>query len=54
MCQFVEFIENRYGEKLIVNKINENPKTKSKIIIDDELKNFVWQQFENRFSKKII
>jgi len=50
--KFVDFIENRYGERLIVNKINENPKTKSKLIINDELKSFVWEKFEKRFNKK--
>ncbi len=52
MNTFVDFIEDRYGERLIVNKINENPKTKSKLVINQELKDFVWQKFEKRFSKK--
>jgi hypothetical protein len=52
MDKFVNFIESRFGEKLTIRKINENPKTKSKIIINDELKSFVWEKFEKRFNKK--
>lgn len=52
MDKFVSFIEQKYGEKLIIRKINENPKTKSKLVLNDELKTFVWQKFEKRFSKK--
>ena len=50
--KFVDFIENRYGERLIVNKINENPKTKSKLVLNDELKSFVWDKFEKKYNKK--
>jgi len=52
MDKFVSFIEQKYGEKLIIRKINENPKTKSKLVLNDELKAFVWKKFEKRFSKK--
>ena len=52
MDKFVNFIENRFGEKLTIRKINENPKTKSKLVLNDELKAFVWKKFEKRFSKK--
>lgn len=52
MDKFVSFIEQKYGEKLIIRKINENPKTKSKLVLNDELKEFIWQKFEKRFSKK--
>lgn len=52
MNEFVDFIENRFGERLVIHKINENPKTKSKLIINDELKSFVWEKFEKRFNKK--
>lgn len=52
MHRFVDFIENKFGERLEIHKINENPKTKSKLILDDELKNFVWEKFEKRFNKK--
>jgi hypothetical protein len=50
--KFVDFIEERFGEKLIINKLNSNPKTKSKIIINDELKSFIWDKFEKRYNKK--
>lgn len=52
MDKFISFIEERFGDKLIINKLNENPKTKSKLIINDELKSFVWERFEKRFNKK--
>jgi hypothetical protein len=50
--KFADFIENKFGERLEIHKINENPKTKSKLILNDELKNFVWEKFEKRFNKK--
>jgi hypothetical protein len=50
--KFVDFIEEKFGEKLIVNKLNSNLKTKSKIIVNDELKSFVWDKFEKPFNKK--
>jgi hypothetical protein len=52
MDKFADFIENKFGERLEIHKINENPKTKSKLILNDELKNFVWEKFEKRFNKK--
>jgi hypothetical protein len=50
--KFADFIEQRFGEKLIINKLNSNPKMQSKIIINDELKSFVWDKFEKRYNKK--
>jgi stress-induced morphogen len=52
MDKFTDFIEERFGEKLKINKLNSNPKTKSKIIINDELKSFVWNKFEKKYNKK--
>ena len=52
MDKFISFIEEKFGDRLIINKLNENPKTKSKLIINDELKSFVWERFEKRFNKK--
>jgi hypothetical protein len=49
--KFVDFIYEQYGEKLIVKKLNESPKTKNKIIVDDKLKNWIWDNFEKRFEK---
>jgi hypothetical protein len=50
--KFADFIEQRFGEKLIINKLNSNPKMQSKIIINDELKSFVWDKFEKKYNKK--
>jgi hypothetical protein len=49
--KFSDFIENRFGEKLNIEKFNSNPETKSKIIIDDKLRNWVWDKFEKPFIK---
>jgi hypothetical protein len=50
--KFIDFIEHRYGERLIVDKLNENSKTKSKLVLNDELKSFVWNKFEKKYNKK--
>ena len=50
--KFVKFIENRFGEKLIIKNKNVSTKRPNKIIINDELKAFVWEKFENRFEKR--
>jgi hypothetical protein len=50
--KFVEFIENRFGEKLIMENINKSTKRTNKMIIDNELKSFVWDNFEKRFEKR--
>ncbi len=49
--KFVNFIEDRFGEKLTVENKNVSPKRPNKIIINDELKLFIWENFENRFKK---
>lgn len=49
--KFIDFIENRFGEKLILEKKNSSSKRSNKIIINDELKSFVWERFEKRFEK---
>lgn len=49
--KFVNFIENRYGEKIVIEKLNKSSKRINKIIVNDELKNFVWNNFEKRFQK---
>lgn len=51
--KFASFIEERFGEKLIIETINSSPKRKNKIIVNDELKQFVWDSFEKRFEKNI-
>ena len=49
--KFVDFIENRFGEKLIMEKINKSTKRPNKITINDELKSFVWEKFERIFER---
>jgi hypothetical protein len=48
---FEFFIEKRFGKKIKINKLNTTQKIPNKIIINDELKNFVWNKFEKQFQK---
>ena len=50
--KFVDFIEDRFGERLIINKFNQSTKRPNKIIVNDELKSFIWESFEKRFEKR--
>ena len=50
--KFVDFIENRFGERLVLEQINKSTKRLNKIIINDELKSFVWEKFEKPFEKR--
>ena len=50
--KFTNFIENRFGEKLILNKLNNSTKRPNKIIVNDELKYFIWNKFEMIYDKK--
>ena len=50
--KFVDFIENRFGERLIIKNTNQSTKRTNKIIINDELKSFIWENFEKRFEKR--
>lgn len=52
--KFVDFIEKRFGEKLILQQSNQSTKRKNKIIINDELKQWVWDNFEKRFEKRNV
>lgn len=54
--KFIDFIENRFGEKLFIENINTSTKRPNKIIVNDELKNFIWNAIEKRYEKinKII
>jgi hypothetical protein len=49
--KFINFIENRFGEKLILENTNKSTRRENKIILNDELKQFVWDNFEKRFEK---
>jgi hypothetical protein len=51
--KFVDFIEKKFGEKLIINFDNVSSHRPNKIIKNDELKNWVWDKFEKPFEKKI-
>jgi hypothetical protein len=50
--KFTNFIEDRFGERLIIGTHNKSSDTPSKIIINDELKQWVWDKFEKRFEKR--
>lgn len=49
--KFIDFIEDRFGERLIINHTNRTSKRPNKIIVNDELKSFIWENFEKRFEK---
>lgn len=49
--KFTNFIEKRYGEKLTIEHRNKSKKKTNKIIINDDLKNHVWEIFESPFHK---
>jgi hypothetical protein len=51
MDKFILFMEQRFGEKLTVSTINNSSKRLNRIIINDELKSFVWNNFEKKFDK---
>ena len=50
--KFVDFIEDRFGERLMIENINQSTKRPNKIIVNDELKSFIWENFEKRFDKR--
>ncbi len=50
--KFVNFIEDRFGEKIIVEKTNQSTKRLNKIIINDELKSFIWKNFESIYDRR--
>jgi hypothetical protein len=50
--KFVDFIEERFGERLIIDTFNKSSHKPNNIIIDDELKQWIWDKFENRFEKR--
>ena len=49
--KFADFIEKKYGEKLIIEHQNKSKKKTNKIIINDDLKNHIWEVFESPFYK---
>jgi hypothetical protein len=52
MDKFEKFISNRYNFDFKVGKLNESQIIKNNIVKDDELKNWVFNNFEKRFISK--
>jgi hypothetical protein len=50
--KFSDFIYDKFGERIYIEKLNSSSNVKSKIIIDDKLKQWVWDNFEKRFEKR--
>lgn len=50
--EFTSFIEKRFDEKLIFEQVNVSTKRPNKIIVNDELKSFIWEKFEKRYEKR--
>jgi hypothetical protein len=50
--KFSNFIYDRFGETIEIKKINKSKPIPNKIVIDDKLKQWVWDKFENRFEKR--
>jgi hypothetical protein len=49
--KFEEFIQKRYGVSFKLKHLNSTPKVKNKIVINDELKNHLWNVFEKPFER---
>jgi hypothetical protein len=52
MNKFSDFIYERFGERLDIQKLNEGTKSNNKIVVDTELKNWIWDKFEKPFEKR--
>jgi hypothetical protein len=50
--KFEKFITNRYGTEFKLEKLNSYNKLSNKIVKDDRLKNWVWENFEKRFERR--
>lgn len=50
--KFEDFISKRYNIDFKLKHINKSSKLNNKIIINDELKNFVWSKFEEPYIRK--
>jgi len=50
--KFSNFIYDKFGEKLNIEKLNYSNKVNSKIVINNELKEWVWDKFEKPFQKR--
>jgi hypothetical protein len=49
--KFEEFIQKRYGVSFKLKHLNSTPKVKNKIVVNDELKNHLWNVFEKPFER---
>jgi hypothetical protein len=52
MDKVEKFFKGKYGCDLKIKKINQSTEQKSKIIVDDKLKAFIWDLFEKPFIKR--
>lgn len=52
MDKVEKFFKDRYGSDLKIKKINQSTQQKSKIVVDDKLKAFIWDLFEKPFVKR--
>lgn len=50
--KFEKFIQKRYGVSFNLEHLNTTPKIKNKIVVNDELKNHLWNIFEKPFEKR--
>lgn len=50
--KFSDFIYERFGERLVIERLNESKKIPNKIVVDDRLKSWVWDKFEKPFQKR--
>jgi hypothetical protein len=50
--KFSDFIYDRFGERIEIKKLNISKPIPNKIVLDDKLKQWVWDKFEKRFEKR--
>jgi hypothetical protein len=50
--KFEKFIQKRYGVSFNLEHLNTTSKIKNKIVVNDELKNHLWNIFEKPFEKR--
>ena len=51
--KFANFIYQKFGVELKIEKTNGTKKENNKIVLNNDLKDFLWNTFEYRFQKKI-
>lgn len=49
-----KFIMDKFAIDIKINKVNESPKLTNKIVIDNELKEWIWDKFEKPFEKNNV